>query len=331
MAFSFFYNIFFEPPLKLANRMDNSRLRHVTHSHTKSRIALIFSASKPSSSFPCSKPSSVPTPFVPDSFPTPLVPKFLLFLPYAARAGTPAPGRLRLQTKLLKYSTTPLDSGRASTDFSVDLIKSSKPRKPAVKMGKEISLQHRDTTLYRAAVLQIITCELSIIERVVAGDSMQRGGQHKLTCVSFPSLVSPRFLPSLSVLVAVCSSHGCWLVSPCCLLVFPLLPWLLVASSVPSHLAGSVDLPVGLLVPAALVAGLPLRFLPSWLFRALYGWFAVDFYPVSCTPLWLLFGDLWSFISLNLIGLVGGAMAVWFPYGLPINIACFVMLEKVIM
>ncbi|KAH0464476.1 hypothetical protein IEQ34_007262 [Dendrobium chrysotoxum] len=107
---------------------------------------------------------------------------------------------------------------------------------------------------------------------------------------------------------------------PCCLGC-----WF--ASSVPSHLAGSVDLPVGLLVPAALVAGLPLRFLPSWLFRALYGWFAVDFYPVSCTPLWLLFGDLWSFISLNLIGLVGGAMAVWFPYGLPINITCFVMLR----
>ncbi|KAH0455719.1 hypothetical protein IEQ34_015751 [Dendrobium chrysotoxum] len=34
-------------------------------------------------------------------------------------------------------------------------------------------------------------------------------------------------------------------------------------------------------------------------------------------------GDLWSFISLNLIGLDGGAMAVWFPYDLPINITCF--------
>ncbi|KAH0458382.1 hypothetical protein IEQ34_013697 [Dendrobium chrysotoxum] len=30
--------------------------------------------------------------------------------------------------------------------------------------------------------------------------------------------------------------------------------------------------------------------------------------------LWLLFGDLWSFISLNLIGLDGGAMAAWFSY-----------------
>ncbi|KAH0468564.1 hypothetical protein IEQ34_003597 [Dendrobium chrysotoxum] len=45
---------------------------------------------------------------------------------------------------------------------------------------------------------------------------------------------------------------------PCCLGC-----WF--ASSAPSHLAGSVDLPVGLLVPAALVAGLPLRFLPTWL------------------------------------------------------------------
>ncbi|KAH0450493.1 hypothetical protein IEQ34_021185 [Dendrobium chrysotoxum] len=41
------------------------------------------------------------------------------------------------------------------------------------------------------------------------------------------------------------------------------------------------------LVPwsSALVAGLPLRFLPRWLFRGLFGWFAVGFCPVSCAEI----------------------------------------------
>ncbi|KAH0462444.1 hypothetical protein IEQ34_010019 [Dendrobium chrysotoxum] len=102
---------------------------------------------------------------------------------------------------------------------------------------------------------------------------------------------------------------GMWLFfSPCCLLVFPLAassvsplnPSVLVVLLLfPKWLAGllvPVALVVGLALrflpswlvpwPAALVADLPLRFLPSWLFRALYGWFAVDFCPVSCAEIY---------------------------------------------
>ncbi|KAH0460036.1 hypothetical protein IEQ34_010699 [Dendrobium chrysotoxum] len=105
---------------------------------------------------------------------------------------------------------------------------------------------------------------------------MECGFSFPLAAFSFSPLLPPRFLLLTPWFwwFLLFPHMFCWASCACCLGC-----WF--ASSVPSHLAGSVDLPVGLLVPAALVADLPLRFLPSWLFRALYDWFAVDFCSVS--------------------------------------------------